>query len=248
MVATLLSLASLAAFYAAMIRRVPYTWSLFERLNVDGEGSLPAWFSSALIGACAVAQLCIARLERGRGAGLARHWLGLGVLFTMLSAEEVADFHTISVFPESVKLAVRDSLGAPWLLVGIPFVLAFAFANLRFLAALPARTRNGFLLAGLVYVGGAVGVEIVEVVHYFREGYDVPMALMATAEEWMEMAGMIILLGTMLDYVRAQFPVITLELAPPAPGGVAPPRGGTGEYEPRPGATAAAVNHGGGAG
>jgi hypothetical protein len=211
----LLSALSVAFYYAAEVLQLRYTWSVSRKVTVDAEGTLPAWFSSALIGACAFVLLAIGALERARGGRFARHWGALGALFVVLSAEEVVDFHTIPVFPDRVWVAVRDTLGAPWLLLGIPFVLAFAVVNLRFLQALPRRTRNGLIVAGAVYVGGSVVVEAIEVVHYFRQGYNWAMVAMVTLEEWMEMAGMLLLLGALLDYVHDQFPMITVTLRQP---------------------------------
>jgi hypothetical protein len=215
--ATALCALSVALRYATKELRLPYTASLAARLSIDGEATVPAWFSSGLIAACALALLAIAGLERARGAGDARHtrhWALLGALFVVLSAEEIVDFHTIPIFPGSVVVGVRDTLGAPWLLVGIPFVALFVAANVRFLRALPPRTRNGFLAAGAVYVGGALGVEAIEVVHYFREGYDGVMVALVTLEEWMEMAGMLLLLGVLLRHVERSHATVAIRLAP----------------------------------
>jgi hypothetical protein len=225
--AVLLRVLSVPFDYAAHHLHPPYTWSLAAKLNVDAEGTLPTRFSSALILACALVQLAVAALERARRGPCAGHWLGLGLLFTVVSAEEVVDFRTIPIFSERVGLAVRDTLGAPWLLLGIPFVVAFVALNVRFLRSLPAVTRSGFILAGATYVGGAVAVEAIAVVHFYREGYDLAMVAMVTVEEWMEMAGMLLLLGTMLRYLRAEFPAVALLFDPPAARAHAAPALGT---------------------
>ena len=68
-----------------------------------------------------------------------------------------------------------------------------------FLWSLPAGTRNAFIVAGCIYVGGAVGVEIIgEPMDEDAMTYN----LTTVVEEGMEMGGVILFLAALLRYMK----------------------------------------------
>src|SRR5690606_9323065 len=82
-------------------------------------------------------------------------------VFLYLSVDEGAALH------DRVQLPLREALGATgiwyhtWVVLGVAVVAILGASYIRFLAALPVRTRWGFLVAGALYVGGALGMEMV---------------------------------------------------------------------------------------
>jgi hypothetical protein len=69
-------------------------------------------------------------------------------------------------------------------------VLLFAVMYLKFLFHLPTQTRWRFIIAGLVYVGGAAGVDIPEGYYEALYGTEtMTYSLLVTLEESLEMAG-----------------------------------------------------------
>jgi hypothetical protein len=83
-------------------------------------------------------------------------------------------------------------------------VLVVFLLYLQFLAALPARTRFLFLLAATLYVGGALGVEMLGSNYYFHYGPDtLAYQLIITVEEGMEMFGVVTFLYALFSYMAA---------------------------------------------
>lgn len=94
-------------------------------------------------------------------------------------------------------------------------VLIFVLAYLRFLAALPARTRNLFLLAGAIYVAGALGVEMIGGRHAFVFGrYNFAYTMIATLEEFLEMLGILLFVQALLSYMQVHVKEVQFRIDP----------------------------------
>lgn len=66
---------------------------------------------------------------------------------------------------------------------------------------LPAATMLRFLMAATFYIGGAIGVELIGSSHAELHGYENWMyALIATLEESLEMAGLIVFIWALLKH------------------------------------------------
>lgn len=186
---------------------------------VDYESSVPTWYSSAAL--LAAAGLCgLIALAKGRvGDPFRWHWRALATLFCLLSIDEIAMFHEMPIDP------LRDSLGAggmlyyTWVIPGAAFVLVVGLCFLRFLWNLPATTRNLFVLSGMIFVGGAIGVEMVSGAQADAAGEEnLRYALIITVEEAMEMLGVVLFIHALTDYIHRTIGPLRLQL-----GGAAAP-------------------------
>lgn len=134
----------------------------FRRLfNMDGEGTLPAWFESTLMLA-ASALLAIIAADTQRSAGrFRRHWWILSALFFYMSADETASIHEMfNRAGRALPIAADGLLDAPWVIFGTAAALVVGIGYLKFLAHLPPAMRWGFVLAAACFLGGALGVEM----------------------------------------------------------------------------------------
>jgi hypothetical protein len=216
-----------------------YQLGLAQEVYLGGEATIPNWFSTVLILACAVALLTIARATRGER--FHTHWTALGVIFVLMSLDESAALHDLSApFFYGVFTRLADALGGPfvalankpgyaWMVPGIVFCVAVAAAYLPFLAALPRRTAAWFVLSGLVYVGGAVGFEAIGGWYSGIHGPRNPtfVAIM-TCEETLEMIGMTMFLYTLVVYLESHVGLLSVRFADSAlraPGAVPAPGG-----------------------
>jgi hypothetical protein len=84
----------------------------------------------------------------------------------------------------------------------------------KFLLHLPPQTRRIFLLAAGLYVGGALGVELIHGHYLDLYGKDLVYALIAAVEELLEMLGIITFLYGLLSYLRSQRQTLAVELIP----------------------------------
>ena len=89
-----------------------------------------------------------------------------------------------------------------WLIPGIAFVIFMASATWRFLGRLPSATRRGLILAAVVYVSGAAGMELVEARLDSLWG-TFAFSLLVVVEESLEMAGLVILIHTLLSHLQS---------------------------------------------
>ena len=95
-------------------------------------------------------------------------------------------------------------------------VTIIGLSYLRFLGALPPRTRWQFLRAGAVYVGGALGVELVLAWWTDRVGdKNFVYALIDLVEESMEMIGVGLFLLALLEYLGGPAQEVRVRFGPP---------------------------------
>jgi hypothetical protein len=147
-----------------------------ELFDLDGEANVPTWFSSVLLLRCAM---------------MSARWRlpALAAVFAVLSLDEVAMIHERAA---AALMEARVVWPWPWV-IGAGLVVAALFVLVPSLRAMPAVTRRGAVVAGAVYVGGALGVEVVAqrwgAVHgWLNVGY----VTLTAIEEGMEMLGAIL--------------------------------------------------------
>ena len=168
---------------------------------LNGEAGVPAWFSGLLLAAAAGMSFVFAVFKLPYPSER-RYWTLLGVVFLALSLDEVASFH------EAVLQTMRDWLGMSgplhfaWVLV-FPFVVLLAFIYLRFVFRLPQPIRTRIILAGSLFLGGALGVEMIGGVLLASGAGDTPYYQLAVLiEEAMEISGVVVFLSALFTYAQ----------------------------------------------
>jgi hypothetical protein len=179
-------------------------------LNLDGENNIPAWFSSLLLAFCAFLLLLIVLVKRNSLDPWLLQWKFLSSVFVMLSADEVVQAHE-----RAIALREPLGLGGPfyfaWVLPAAILVVIFGFAYLRFVIALPHRTRWLFVVAAAMFVGGALGMEMIDGAYASAYGeQNLTYALLTCGEEALEMAGLAVFAYALIDYVRLQSGLLKL--------------------------------------
>lgn len=174
--------------------------------DLNGEANIPAFFSALLLVSATTLLALVARVERRREARFSRHWQILTVIFAYLAIDEAAQLH------EKVALNVADLVGDggypafyAWVLPFAIFVAILGVAYLPFLRTLAPRFRRIFIIAGLVYVGSALGLEVVDAGYTSLFGFDnLTHRLLYSAEEVGEMWGVILFIYGLLAYLREE--------------------------------------------
>jgi hypothetical protein len=188
------------------------SFGFIRSFDLDQEGNLATWFSVALLFVNAMLLAVIAGVRRGeRGR---RAWTGLALLVLAMSAEEAASLHEMTVLPLRHLLHAGGLLYYTWVVPGALFVLCVAAVYLPFLARLPSRTRNLFILSGFVYVSGALGFEMISGRYASLHGdNNLTYKLLAHVEESLEMAGLVVLMYALLDYTGRHVGPVTFRVA-----------------------------------
>jgi hypothetical protein len=182
-----------------------------DKFYFDAENNVPTVFSGFVLLLCAIVLGWIATVVRARALPDPRHWAALGLIFALLAFDELASIHELLINPLRNAMDLPGFLRFPWVIAGVIFVALVGLAYLRFLARLPASTRWLFVLAGFLYVGGAVGMEMVGgyVFETFQENRAegdknmVPYMIVMTLEESLEIGGALLFLHACLRHLRA---------------------------------------------
>ena len=197
-----MSVVSFALKFARFELDVDQTRDAERWLDVDREAAIPAWFASSLLLAAAVAT---ASLNRSAPQSVrSRFWPFLACVLVGLSLDE-----SISVHEEiSEQLDQILDIGGPlryaWVIPGALFAACVALASRGALRKLPRPTARLILLGGCLYVGGAVGLELLD--SQLSDASQVPRlasAAEASVEELLEMLGMSVYLFGVLAYLVA---------------------------------------------
>ncbi len=187
---------------------------LIKLFNLDAENAIPAAFSGFLLASCALVLLHISqkvRQAKEPQSLYARHWKGLSIIFLLLSLDELCSMHEQLILPLRHLLHTSGLFYYAWIIPGMIFVAALAAVYARFLRHLEPRVRNRFLLSAIIYVGGAVGVEMIG--GWWSEqhsGRNITFALLVAVEETMEMMGATLFLTFLIQHaISLQSSVIT---------------------------------------
>ncbi|WP_315789210.1 hypothetical protein [Fischerella sp. JS2] len=172
--------------------------------NVDQETNIPSLYSAASLLFCSILLATISKVKKIARNSDYRSWAGLSIIFVYLSLDEFISIHEILILPLRNALNTRGFLYFSWVIVGAIFVLLFLLRFWRFIFTLPKKTRHLFLIAGAIYVAGAIGIEMVGgyYANYYTET-NMIYALITTVEEVLEMIGIVVFIYALLSYISS---------------------------------------------
>jgi hypothetical protein len=187
-------------------------------LDMDQEMSLPTVYNGTLL-SLAATLLIVISLEALRRRD--RHvvpWLALAAAFTFLTLDELISIHEIFTGPMRTWFGLSGLLGFGWYLLAVPLAALLGLFCLDLVRRLPRRTRLMFLLAGVVYVSGAAGMEMLGSLVMEQLGQaSWPYRLEVLFEETLEMTGLLLLIYALLDYLAAGWGAVQISLHPERP-------------------------------
>lgn len=176
-------------------------FELSNRFDLDDESSVPTWFSHLLLLLLGASALFTAWLHK---PGVTRRlWALVGAAGVLAAIDEIATLHEFilqSLHVAYFQDAMPTALNNAWLIVA-PFVLlAFGWLSWRMWQLLPRRTFGLLVGAGIVFLFGAMGIDILTSITdrdtFLHQG------LYVAAEESMEQIGCVIALYAIADYIE----------------------------------------------
>lgn len=183
-----------------------YQFGFERQLNLDQENNIPTWYSSSALLLSAILLTVIGLVNKQMGKAYAYHWFGLAAIFLFLSLDEAASLHEMTTYLLDPMLKAfgyfHGFLYFPWIVFGTMFVLIVGGLYLPFVAALPRQTRGLFLLAGTLYVGGELGIEILGSRYdYFYGHKNFTYAMFVACEEGFAMLGNVVFIYGLLTHL-----------------------------------------------
>ncbi|MCX6519534.1 MAG: hypothetical protein NTZ21_02585 [Actinobacteria bacterium] len=175
-----------------------WKYQLFE---LNTEANVPTWFSAVQLAFASLLAWGCASLHRSRGLGGTASWRLVAGALLFVSADEVAQFH------EQISFQVRQTLDTDGLLRFawvIPYggaVTVLALLLFGWWRSLPAATRRMLVLCAVMFVVGAVGLELVEGAYESWLGKDFGLRALTVLEEALEMFAVAALVGVFLRHL-----------------------------------------------
>ncbi|GJD97925.1 hypothetical protein OCOJLMKI_5164 [Methylobacterium iners] len=164
----------------------------FTLFDLDGEGNIPAWFSSVMLLMCSIL-FFIAYLVSNRTDGAQRTWLGAAAAFLLLSLDEAASLHEKSI--QSFVVMFFTSV----LLVG-------GMRYAAFLKQLPFITIASLTVSFCIYLSGSLVLDYFNGIYHRENGpHSIPYRLRMTAEEGLELIGITGVIRSTLHYIYSEY-------------------------------------------
>lgn len=180
-------------------------YGLIRLFNLDSEQNIPTLFAVLLI-LCSSALLYILSVyDRNCIVKRSKKWRVLSILFFYIAVDEFASLHELLIRPLRTFISEGDAgiFYFTWVIPGFIVVVFLSIYFLNFLFDLPKKTRLLFIFAAIIYVGGALGVELVGGAYAESHGlFTFTYNIITTIEESMEMFGLIIFIHALLNYMK----------------------------------------------
>lgn len=176
---------------------------LVNLVNVDSEQSLPAWYSAGLLLVAGLSSGLVPTLRQTPSQPRALYWRVLGVALCGMSLDEYVEVHERAGHVLQDAWQLGGVLFFAWVIPGAALVVGFGLGMIPFLRGVPRRFRRLFIAAGLTYVAGAVGMELVSGMYAALYGQQaLGFDALSTVEEFLEMMGVSLMLYALAEYTR----------------------------------------------
>ena len=202
----------------------------FCSLGIDS--SIPTWYSAFALGFSSFLLALIAYTSHLKKEKFTKHWFFLSLIFLFMSIDEVATIHeslSTAMHKQYAGIQTNELIASflginplltahffyyPWVIFAIPAVLIIGTIYLRFTFALPKKIRSLFIIAGTLFVSGALGIEMFS-------GYIINIHgtasrsffWIATLEEIFEMVSIVIFIHALLRYIEEYTTGIRIRIA-----------------------------------
>lgn len=185
--------------------------------DVDSERNLPTWYSSATLLVCSLLMVLTGWIKRQRRESFSYHWISLGAIFLIMSIDETSELHEKLSVPVQSLLAIEGERLHTWILVGAALVVLSTIVYWRFFFHLKPRLRWLFLLAGATYLGGALGIEMLQGFQASAHGrQSLGYELSGAVEECLEMMGVAVLIYALLHHWADEIGRVETRVTPEA--------------------------------
>ncbi len=181
--------------------------------DVSREGNIPELFSALILFISSALLFLIFRLTRSKSIPQRKYWLALSLIFLFLTADEATQIHEQFNKLKTVLPDMNGALTYPWIVSYSILALIIGLWFIRFLIQLPRKTRILFMISGFIYVGSALGFEILEGYAVRQDGMgSLQDRLWCSLEEFLEMSGIVLFIYSLLKYLEDFCPQIHFRL------------------------------------
>ncbi len=200
-------------YYKDFIGNDPFYLKIVDKLDLDGESNnLPNWYQSSTLLLSSFLLAIVTLTKKAEQDINVRYWGFLSFTFLYLSLDELVSIHEHLTMPFRTMFDLNGIFFLSWVIPAMIILGIFALAYTKFLWRLPVQSRWLFIVAGTIYVTGAVGIEMLDGKYLQMHEAEITSitatgqiafnyALMTAAEELFEMAGILIFNYALLSYL-----------------------------------------------
>ncbi len=183
--------------------------------DLSEEQSIPTCYSSFLLLFAACLLSVITARERTQRAAYLLHWEILSLGFLVMAIDEIVSLHERLAKPTR-HLLLGDHFGIfyfTWVIPGIIMVMILALFFRNFLRQLPHKPKVTFLIAAILYISGCIGFEMMGGKYAEIHGlHNLTFNILSIVEESLEMAGVIIFIWGLLEYIADNYREVTFHV------------------------------------
>ena len=182
--------------------------------NFNHENNIPSFFSSILLLLASFLLWFVYKTSVVTDKDRSR-WLLLSGIFVFLTLDEAVKIH--ERLERAIRLVLPNDadgfLAWTWIVPYTVFAIAVGLYNFRFVMRLPKPVRTKFIVAGIMYVFAAAGIESIEG-YLMKATAEDPVVLMITTtiQEGLEMVSIIIFITGILQYQALTLKKLHLKL------------------------------------
>jgi len=137
----------------------------------------------------------------------------LSFLFLYLAFDEGSSIHELLINPLRDRFQLTGIFRFSWVVVGAILVSLLILYLYKFIFSRPSYMKKGFILAAFLYIGGALGVEMIGGYYSSLHGeLNLTYGLITTIEEIGEFIGMVVLINTLLQGIQYSIPNSSLSI------------------------------------
>jgi hypothetical protein len=186
-----------------------YVKIVINLFDFNTEKNVPTFYSSLALLFSSILLFLIALKNKKKNLTYLS-WVGLAIIFCYLSLDEILELHEHLVHLTRNFLNLSGMGTAYWTIPYLILIILLGAVYFKFLMTLPKKTLKFFLIAGAVFLTGAVGFELiggrVEELYgiptpkSFDSSHNVLFKILYTCEEFLEMLGIIIFIYALTSY------------------------------------------------
>ncbi|MEA3404806.1 MAG: peptidase M48 Ste24p [Pseudomonadota bacterium] len=210
-VLTVMHLTQMGLYYYIDDRDV-FTW--IKLIDFGYEANLPSIYSVMAI-AFSGLLLALITTHHKRLKQPYYAWLGLTLIFLFLALDEGASIHEkIGDFTEDNIIDASGYFYYEWVIPYAIFVTLFVVGYLSYLFSLPKKIAIQFVIAGTIFLSGAVGLEMLSAQEADTFNTNtVTYSVLYTTEELLEMIGIVVFVNALLKYIQSEIGSIQFTLS-----------------------------------
>ena len=184
-------------------------------MHFNGEANFTAWLSSLVLLISSILLAIIAFSKKQSKDPFCRHWKWLSIIFLIMAIDETAQIHESfakifsNILPEGYWFFDAKF---SFFLMGIPIALVVGLVFLKFLLRLPTKTKRLFIMAAVIYLGGALGLELwSNYLHHVHSHY-FWFRIVQSLEEVFELFGIVIFNYALLLHMEKDLDIKEINL------------------------------------